>query len=154
MTETTGHIPPRCHPNLVHGDSMNLLKKLRWLLLFGVFLAASSFAAPMTEEQKIEAMIHSIEVLPGAQFIRNGSTYDGKSAADHLRSKRNYAGSRIKTAEDFIQGIASRSSMSGKPYEVRFADGRTENSEVYFHDELKRLETQGTPSATQAPVKS
>ena len=122
---------------------MKTLQRLRWMLLTGVLAAPLAFAAPMTEQQKIDAMIHSVEVLPGAQFIRNGSAYDGKAAADHLRSKRNYAGSRIRTAEDFIEGIASRSSMSGKPYQVRFADGRTENSEVYFHDELKHLEAQG-----------
>ena len=130
---------------------MILLRRLRWLLLFVLLFATASIAAPLTEDQKIDAMIHSVEVLPGAQFIRNGSSYDGKSAADHLRSKRRYAGSRIKTAEDFIQGIASRSSMSGQPYQVRFADGKTENSEVYFHDELKRLEA-ATPA--QAPAKS
>ena len=131
---------------------MKTLQRLRWLLLAGVLAAPLAFAAPMTEQQKIDAMIHSVEVLPGAQFIRNGSAYDGKAAADHLRSKRDYAGSRIKTAEDFIQGIASRSSMSGKPYQVRFADGSTENSEVYFHDELRHLEAQG--AAAPVPPKS
>lgn len=131
---------------------MKLLQRLRWLLLAGVLLAPLALAAPMTEEQKIDAMIHSVEVLPGAQFIRNGSAYDGKAAADHLRSKRQYAGSRIRTAEDFIQGIASHSSMSGQPYQIRFADGKTENSDVYFHDELKHLEVQGAPAP--APAKS
>ncbi|HEY2345549.1 MAG TPA: DUF5329 domain-containing protein [Xanthomonadaceae bacterium] len=131
---------------------MNLLPRLRWLLLSAALIASCAFAAPMTEEQKIEAMIHSVEVLPGAQFIRNGSAYDGKAAADHLRSKRQYAGSRIKTAQDFIEGIASHSSMSGQPYQVRFADGKTENAGVYFHDELRHLETPDA-SAT-APMKS
>jgi len=134
---------------------MKLLQRLRWLLVFCLFFASVSYAAPLTEEQKIQAMIHSVEVLPGAHFIRNGNSYDGKAAADHLRSKRNYAGSRIKTAEEFIQGIASRSSMSGLPYKVQFADGHTEDSEVYFHDELKRLETPASAgTGSPAPAKT
>ena len=129
---------------------MKLLQRMRWMLLFSLLFAAGAFAAPMTEGQKIDALIHSVEVLPGGQFIRNGSTYDGKAAADHLRSKLRYAGSRIKTADDFISAIASHSSMSGQPYQVRFANGKTEDSEVYFHDELKRIQSPGAPSSVPA----
>jgi len=53
---------------------------LEMALLFATF----AFAASLTEQQKIDALIHSIEVLPSAQFIRNGSAYDGKAAAEHL----------------------------------------------------------------------
>jgi hypothetical protein len=125
--------------------------RARWLLSlsFGLLLLGLSFAvvgsaaaAPMSEQEKIEALIHGIEVLPGAHFIRNGSEYDGKAAAEHLISKRRYAGSDIKTAGDFITLCASHSSMSGKPYQIRFADGRTVDSEVYFRAELKRIEAQ------------
>lgn len=135
---------------------MKLLRKLRWLLLLGVLVASVSFAAPLTEDQKIDALIQSVETMQGAQFIRNGSAYDGKAAADHLRSKRNYAGSRIRTADDFIKGIASHSSMSGQPYQVRFADGRIENSEQYFRDELRKIEAHAAAvqPAGSAPVKS
>ena len=56
------------------------------LLLLGILMSAFALAAPTTEPQKIDALIHSVEVLPGAQFIRNGSTHDGKAAA-HLRMK-------------------------------------------------------------------
>ncbi|HTA65227.1 MAG TPA: DUF5329 family protein [Xanthomonadaceae bacterium] len=125
---------------------MKLFQRMRWLLLFGLLFAAAAIAAPMTEDQKIDALIHSVEVLPGAQFIRNGSSYDGKAAADHLRSKRRFAGSRIRTADDFIIGIASHSSMSGQPYQVRFGNGKTEDSAVFFRDELRRIEAQGAPS--------
>jgi len=130
---------------------MKLLQRLRWLLVIGLLFASASYAAPLTEQQKIDALIHSVEVLPGAHFIRNGNAYDGKAAADHLRSKRNYAGSRIHTAADFIQGIASHSSMSGLPYKVQFADGHTEDSAVFFHEELKRLEAPAAPAGSPSP---
>jgi hypothetical protein len=94
----------------------------------------------LTEEQKIDALIASVEHLPGAVFIRNGTEYDGAKAADHLRTKRNYAGKRITTAEQFIDKLATASSMTGKPYTIRYADGRTVQSAAYFREQLKRLE--------------
>jgi hypothetical protein len=47
------------------------------------------------------------------------------------------AGDKIKTAEDFIQFCASRSSMTGEPYLIKFADGTTKTSELYFREKLK-----------------
>jgi hypothetical protein len=124
-------------------------------LSLGLLFSAFAGAAPLTEQQKIDVLIHSVETLPGAKFIRNGSAYDGKAAADHLRTKRHYAGSRIKTASDFIDACASKSSMSGLPYQVQFADGKTEDANIFFHDELKALEASPTgslppPTATLA----
>jgi len=115
-------------------------RPLTWILSLAALFATSAFAAPLTEEQKIDALIHSIEVLPGAQFIRNGSAHDGKAAAEHLRQKRNRAGDRIKTAGDFITYCASRSSTSGKAYQIRFANGETVDAEVFLRAELKRIE--------------
>ena len=99
----------------------------------------------MTEAAKIQALIASVEHLPGAVFIRNGSEYDGKKAADHMRAKLKYAGDKIQTAEEFIDELASKSSMSGKPYQIRLPDGRTVNSADYFHAELRKLEAPAVP---------
>lgn len=115
-------------------------RRLPWMLSLTLLLSALAFAASLTEEQKIDALIHSIEVLPDAQFIRNGSAYDGKAAAEHLRRKRSYAGDRIKTASDFIAYCASRSSASGKAYQIRFANGEIIDAEVFLRAELKRIE--------------
>ncbi|MBS0193038.1 MAG: DUF5329 domain-containing protein [Proteobacteria bacterium] len=119
-----------------------LLSLLAWLPVL---------AAPLSEQQKIDALIHSVEVLPGAQFIRNGSSYDGRAAADHLRLKLRNSHGRVNTAEQFITYIASGSSWSGKPYQIRFADGRTVTSAEYFHAELKKLETAAKPAPVDAP---
>jgi hypothetical protein len=99
----------------------------------------------LTEQQKIQALISSIETLKGAVFIRNGSEYDGKKAADHMRAKLKYAGDKIQTAEEFIDALASKSSMSGRPYQIRLPDGRTVNSADYFHAELRKLEAPAVP---------
>ena len=97
-------------------------------------------AAHLSEAQKIQALIHSVETLQGAVFIRNGTEYDGAKAASHMRMKLDYAGKRITTAEQFIDKLATGSSMTGKPYKIRFADGRTVESAVYFHEQLRKLE--------------
>ena len=57
-------------------------------------------------------------------FIRNEEEHSGKAAADHIEDKYDYYRDEIKTVEDFIERAASRSSMSGKPYQVR-CDGKT-----------------------------
>jgi hypothetical protein len=101
---------------------------------------ATRVATQLSEAQKIQALIASVEHLQGAVFIRNGSEHDAAAAADHLRRKLDFAGSRIKTADQFIDKLATGSSMSGKPYRIRFADGHSVESAVYFRAELRKLE--------------
>ena len=88
------------------------------------------------EKKKIEFLISSVENLKGAKFIRNGSEYDGKEAAEHLRMKLQNA-LVVETADDFIRLCASKSSISGKPYMIRTSDGKTIKSEEYFREKLK-----------------
>ena len=71
---------------------------------------------------------------------RNGTEYDGKAAAEHMRTKWKAAGSKIKTARDFIRLAASKSSVSGKPYLIRFTDGRKVESEKFLTERLEKLE--------------
>ena len=63
--------------------------------------------------------------------------YGAKDAQSHLRQKLNYGGERVKTAEIFIDYCASESSMTHRPYQIRFADGRVTNTTTFFHERLK-----------------
>lgn len=74
------------------------------------------------ESKKIEALLIKIE-QSNVLFIRNGTSYTPKEAADHLRSKWEQNKDHIKTQADFIEKIASYSSYSGKTYEVKLNDG-------------------------------
>lgn len=96
--------------------------------------------AKPTEPQKIEAIIRVLENLKDAQFIRNGSAYNATEAGAHLRMKLKYAGRTVKTAPDFIRLCGSASSMSGKPYLIRYKDGREVKSGDFLWTELKKLE--------------
>ena len=118
---------------------------VRFLLVF-LFCAVPHVQAPAAsaaEAQRIEALIRAVEALRDAKFIRNGAPYDAKAAADHLRLKLREAASRVKTAEDFIRFCASRSSVSGQPYQIRFADGTLVTSEAFFRAKLKELDERG-----------
>lgn len=101
---------------------------------------ASATQNALSETAKIQALISTVEKSNGLVFIRNGSVHQPAQAASHLRLKWKNAGKRVRTAEDFIRYCATGSSMSGKPYQIRFADGRVENSADYFHAQLRRIE--------------
>lgn len=99
-------------------------------------------AQKYTEAQKIEKLIVFVASLPEATFIRNGEEHKAKDAAAHLRMKREKAGNRIKTAKDFIEKVASKSSFSGKPYQIRWKNGKLQNIEEILIAELERINSQ------------
>lgn len=124
------------------------MKKLLIILSF-LFLSNAQatilFAGPYlflqnaNEEQKIEKLIAYVE-KSDALFIRNGTEYSAKDAAEHLRMKRKKAGSKVKTAKDFIDLIASKSYMSGEPYKMKFKSGAIINTRDMLYNELRKLE--------------
>ncbi|MDW2981700.1 MAG: DUF5329 family protein [Rhodanobacter sp.] len=96
---------------------------------------------PPTEQQKIDYLIATIATLHGASFIRNGSAYDGAQAAAHMRLKLRFAGSRVKTADDFIVYCATSSSVSGARYSIRFADGHSIDAATFLRGRLAAFRT-------------
>ena len=95
------------------------------IALFTLLLTASiALALEPGAKEEIDGLIACVRTSD-VRFIRNGTEYSAAEGADHLRDKLGKAGGRVKTAEDFITGIASKSYLSGKPYMVKFPDGRT-----------------------------
>jgi hypothetical protein len=110
------------------------------LLLLLAFLLAPVHAYALSEEDKITALIASIQNAPaGTQFVRNGTAYGVADAVSHLNLKYSRAKSRVKTAEDFIQYVASGSSMSGEAYLIRYPDGTTVTAKEFFTEKLRKL---------------
>lgn len=112
----------------------------RFIVMLSLLLTSVCMAATPAETRKIEYLIRAIESLPNAQFVRNGTAYDAKSAADHLRLKWKNAGDKVITAEDFIRLCGSASSMSGKAYQIRFADGHTTTSAAFLREQLGKYD--------------
>lgn len=94
-------------------------------------------AAPvLTDDQKIEALIDHVAGLRDAKFIRNGTEYDAKDAAAHLRRKLSAQRSSIKSVEDFIRLCGTGSSVSGDAYQIRMPDGREVACATYLRQQL------------------
>ena len=110
------------------------------ILLALIALPMLLFARDAREQQRIEYLMQSLGTLKGAVFIRNGKEYDAPAARDHLQTKLNFGGERIKTAELFIKYCATESSMSHRPYTIRFADGTVTETAVYFTEKLKEFD--------------
>jgi hypothetical protein len=122
--------------------SMILGSLTSWALLFGLLLPVNlpGQTAPDPEKQKIEALIKQVGDLKDARFIRNGSTYEVATAVRFLRGKWEANEAAVKTARDFVDKVASFSGTSGKPYFIRFNDGREVKSRDFLLVELKKLE--------------
>jgi Family of unknown function (DUF5329) len=103
----------------------------------------SAWAGPPAHEQtRIDRLIRFIESQKDMKFIRNGTEYSCAEAAKFLRGKMEAMGAEVTTAREFIERIGSKSSMSGQPYQVKFADGKTMLAAQFLSEELKRIEGQ------------
>ena len=115
-------------------------------LALALFAAAGAHALELdaSEAARIRFLVASVETLQGATFVRNGREYDARAASSHLQRKLKYAGSRVRTAEDFIALCGSKSSVTGEPYLIRLADGTTVKTEAFFRKKLRAF-TAGMP---------
>jgi len=77
---------------------------------------------------------------------RNGSWYDATQAQAHLRHKLEFlaANGQIRTAEEFIENIATKSALTNPPYEVRCGSGVAVSLNGWLRDELKRYRQRAT----------
>lgn len=114
--------------------------RLAFLLGVVALLAGSGWAREAREQARIDFLIHSVETATNVKFIRNGSEYDGAAGAKHLRMKLDYAGERVKTAEDFVKYCASESSFTHQKYKIRGADGTTTDAAAYFQAKLREFD--------------
>jgi hypothetical protein len=100
----------------------HLHRALLLLLCCGFISTLQALDSPAKEE-----VTHLLEAVSKseARFIRNGTEYSSAEGAEHLKYKLGQAGDRVKTAEDFIEGIGTKSYLSGKPYLMKNKDGTT-----------------------------
>ena len=109
------------------------------LVVQGVSAATAVPTAPLSDAEKIQALIRTVEARKDLQFIRLDVAHSAREAANVLRIKLAFAGDRVKTVDDFIDHVAT-ATQSGKPYYVRYPDGREVTSAEFLRQELKRIE--------------
>ncbi|HEX7518040.1 MAG TPA: DUF5329 family protein [Chthoniobacterales bacterium] len=110
------------------------------LLLMVALLPSLMWARDAREQARIDFLIRGVETSNGIKFVRNGSEYDGRAGAAHLRMKLSYVGWRVKTAEEFVKYCASESSMTHQKYKIRLTDGTTTDSAAYFNAKLREFD--------------
>ena len=119
---------------------MNTRRSLLILLASLPFLPIANAAQTQETQTEISYLLTYIG-SSGCDFFRNGSWYDSKHAEEHLRSK--YAalsvGGDVDTAEKFIEMTATKSSLSGRAYEVRCGGGDIVSSHDWLIDTLTRF---------------
>ena len=111
-----------------------------WVLLGAVLPARVDAQADAADKARIESLIRHVETLADASFIRNGRSYQAKDAAKFLRGKWNAKAADLRSAGDFIREVASKSGTTGKPYKIRFKDGREVDCGTYLAERLAEID--------------
>ncbi|EMY76544.1 hypothetical protein LEP1GSC060_2619 [Leptospira weilii serovar Ranarum str. ICFT] len=115
-----------------------------------VFLFSFSIVADGTSDFRndLNLLMGTLESCE-CKFIRNGVEHDPKEARVHMERKLKAADGRIQTIPEFIDSIGSKSSVSGKSYLVKFADGKTKESGPWLKEKWEEI-----VQRKNAPVKS
>lgn len=121
------------------------------LLVALTLLPGARAAPPAVAQTEIDYLLGFI-ASSGCEFFRNGSWYDSKQAQAHLRYKYEMLAARdqINTAEDFIEKAATKSSLSGRPYELRCSGGESVAIHQWLVDVLARYRKYGAAAAPRA----
>ncbi|TGL38905.1 DUF5329 family protein [Leptospira perdikensis] len=131
-------------------------RRFIWITLFSFFLVTqeipllygkTSSCPQFTEDQKIEKLLVGVGKLQGS-LIRNGETHSAEAAEKHLRykleeAKKSFFAPDPKewTAKLFIEKIASKSFLTGTPYQIKFFDGKEIKSRDWLLTELSKIES-------------
>ena len=120
------------------------VSSLVFMLLSQPGYAAADKLKTSPQEQEIEFLLTTIG-SSGCLFIRNGSEHEPAEAESHLRMKYRKGRRYISDAEDFINRIASKSSWSGKPYQVKCPGEAAADSGPWLQAELNTFRADKTP---------
>jgi hypothetical protein len=110
-------------------------------LALGFMLIPAVFAAVLPAMQiEIDHLLSAVG-SSGCEFYRNGTWYDATRAQAHLRRKLDFlvANDQIRTAEEFIEKVATKSALTNQPYEVQCGSGVAVSLNGWLRDELKRF---------------
>jgi hypothetical protein len=83
---------------------------------------SSAWAEEQTVAVEVNYLINAVSES-GCNFVRNGKEHTSSEAVDHLQMKARRGKRYYDTADEFIDRIASKSSWSGKPYQIQ-CDGQ------------------------------
>ncbi|MCA1582798.1 MAG: DUF5329 domain-containing protein [Acidobacteria bacterium] len=109
------------------------------VLIFFASAAALAASRPAAEQRRIDWLIEEVRNSRGV-FIRNGEEYPASKAVSHLKFKLMMAGKRVQTVRDFIDGVASHSQESGKPYQIGLPGQPARSMKDWLNERLAEFE--------------
>ncbi|MGL5954062.1 Uncharacterised protein [Providencia rustigianii] len=107
------------------------------VIFLTVFVTTNALALSPEEKTRTEALLAELGKQQNLTFTRNGSGHSAADAESHLRLKLGKTEKRLKTTEQFIDNVASKSSITGEEYQVTDAQGKVTSANQYLHDLLK-----------------
>ena len=121
------------------------LKKLFAVLFAALLFSSASLsvqAVPLKPATKLElaSVLTRLEVS-GCQFNRNGAWYSAVEARSHLQRKFDYVEQKTsaQTTEEYIELAATKSSLSGTPYQVKCGAQPAVNSASWLLKQLQEV---------------
>jgi len=119
---------------------MNGLMQTLLGLVLALALVQGGHAGPAPAPAAAAEIGYLLDYLgkSGCEFYRNGAWYDSGAAKAHLRYKYDalVQHGQIRTADDFIEKAATKSSLTGIVYKVRCAGGPEIPSSQWLRDAL------------------
>lgn len=120
------------------GKYVIVCKRLVNFLIGDDFAELEVVPAPDLRPDPVALLLHRI-AKADLTFVREGRDYTGAIAAAHLRLKLDTLGREVTVAE-FIDEVAGKSGATGKPYEVRSADGKSQPMRDWLRAEQAAIE--------------
>jgi hypothetical protein len=117
---------------------MPLLRATQYLASVFLFLFLSSASSDVPEDQaaEVEHLINYLADSDNCRMIRNGKSYSAEDGAKHVRRKYNYFRDEISSTEEFIEYAGTKSTKSGRLYEVLCIGQEPEFSRDWLLEEL------------------
>jgi hypothetical protein len=134
---------------------MNLPGTMGALLMVAALVTQASPGQQATDVQIEVNFLLGYIAGSECEFYRNGTWHDPRAARVHLNDKYLYLRARglIGSAEDFIEKAATKSSLTGEPYQVRCKGGAPVATRQWLIDELARFRAFNKRPASSALVR-
>lgn len=116
----------------LHKKTARFFSVIIMALTAGLLLVSEAFALTPQEETRVDNLLVAVGKQEQLLFIRNGSEHNATEAESHLRLKLGKTKKRLKTAEQFINNVASKSSITGTPYQVKLPGQAPVDAQVYL----------------------
>ena len=116
-----------------------------------VLLAAPALIAlpvPASQRVEIDALMVALQTS-ACEFQRNNLWHNAADAKSHLLRKLGYLEGKnvVQSTEQFIELAASKSSVSGRAYQVKCAGAAPVDSNIWLNTQLKIIRSTARPVA-------